>query len=368
MPRRALAGAALALGCGGESAVTRPVAPEPGVYSPENRLAFLAADAVGAPPSVVTIRPDGSNRFTVVAPDSVPGAGGLAWSPDRTRLAFTTLRYGAPASLPTYTVHVIGADGTGRAAIATGRARGLRLGGWAPDGRSVVYHVVSGSYSMESSLYAAALDGSGARRLAPALPSWAALAWPAWAPDGGRIAFQSGYEGSTRGFAYRVYAMTPDASAVTRLVDRDTRAYAWAPDGRRLAFSAPRPGDPLGDPRAELVVTAAAEGSVTVRLTDEAVGRAQPVWSPDGTRIAFASGTPGQADLYVINVDGSGLRRLTTAPGDDLGPAWSPDGTRIAFSSARGGRWDLFAVGVDGTGETNLTRTPNVDETEVGWR
>ena len=369
--RRAVTAVAFALGCGGDAPVAPPA---PGVYSPENRLAFLAVTAAGGPASVVTVRPDGSNRFVAAAEDTAAGATslravGLAWSPDGARLAFTTLRYGAPASVPAYGVEVVGADGTGRTALATGQAKGVNLGGWAPDGRSVVYQTVSGSFSTETALLTASLDGGGARRIAPPLlPSYAAPASPRWAPEGARIAFQSSHERETRGYAYRVYAMAPDGSAVARLVDQDTRGYGWAPDGARVAFSAARPGDPPGDARSDLLVTATAPGSTPVRVTDQAVGRVEPVWSPDGTRIAFASGLAGEADLYVINADGTGLRRLTAAAGDDVGPAWSPDGARIAFASARSGRWDIFVVGADGTGETNLTRTPDADETSAAWR
>lgn len=57
----------------------------------------------------------------------------------------------------------------------------------------------------------------------------------------------------------------------------------------------------------------------------------QPVWSPDGSRVAFASNRGGTYDLYVMDADGSNLERLTNEPGDELDPAWSPDGTRIVF-------------------------------------
>ncbi len=57
----------------------------------------------------------------------------------------------------------------------------------------------------------------------------------------------------------------------------------------------------------------------------------QPVWSPDGSRLAFASNRDGDYNLYVMNADGSSLERLTSEPGDELDPAWSPDGTKIAF-------------------------------------
>jgi TolB protein len=49
-----------------------------------------------------------------------------------------------------------------------------------------------------------------------------------------------------------------------------------------------------------------------------------PVFSPDGTKIAFASSRSGNGDIYVINVDGSGLRRVTTTNAIDLAPTWQP--------------------------------------------
>jgi Tol biopolymer transport system component len=82
--------------------------------------------------------------------------------------------------------------------------------------------------------------------------------------------------------------------------------------------------------------------------------------SPDGTQIAFtiawypAGSSTLDGDIYVANIDGSGLRRLTTAEEMDEQPAWSPDGTRIAFRSKRSGDWDIWAMGANGTGQVNL--------------
>ena len=72
------------------------------------------------------------------------------------------------------------------------------------------------------------------------------------------------------------------------------------------------------------------------RLVTDAVPAFQPTWSPDRTRIAFTSPDPDErevGDLYVVNVDGSGLRRLAERVPAYRWPAWSPDGTRIAYGS-----------------------------------
>lgn len=71
-----------------------------------------------------------------------------------------------------------------------------------------------------------------------------------------------------------------------------------------------------------------------------------PVWSPDGTQIAFISDQYDQQDIYVVNIDGSNLRQLTTNTSQDSNPSWSPDGTRIVFASNRDGLYEIYIVDV----------------------
>ena len=77
--------------------------------------------------------------------------------------------------------------------------------------------------------------------------------------------------------------------------------------------------------------------------------------SPDGTKIAFTSNRDGNPEIYIMNVDGSGLRRLTNHPAIDTTPTWSPTGTQIAFTSDRGGTPSIYIVGVDGLGLRRIT-------------
>ncbi len=83
------------------------------------------------------------------------------------------------------------------------------------------------------------------------------------------------------------------------------------------------------------------DGTGLKQITDIPEGACEPRWSPDGIRIVFISpcirhfnSYPG-ANLYIINVDGSGLIPLPNAPGGDYDPSWSPDGNQIAFTSLR---------------------------------
>ena len=82
--------------------------------------------------------------------------------------------------------------------------------------------------------------------------------------------------------------------------------------------------------------------------------------SPDGQRLAFTlawypeGSTTLDGDIYVVNLDGSGLTRLTSAEDMDDQAAWSPDGMRIAFRSKRSGNWDIWVMAANGTGQVNL--------------
>ena len=77
----------------------------------------------------------------------------------------------------------------------------------------------------------------------------------------------------------------------------------------------------------------------------------EPSWSPDGKRIAFQSTRDSHYEIYVINVDGTGLQRLTTSTGyanDE--PTWSPDGRRIASVSGRPGKpVGAYTMAADGS-------------------
>ncbi len=87
-------------------------------------------------------------------------------------------------------------------------------------------------------------------------------------------------------------------------------------------------------------------------------------------QIAFTRATSFEpdfeADIYTINVHGSGERRVTDSPGLDGFPSWSSDGKHIAFTTDRDGNWELYAMDSDGTHPRRLTNTPE-DEAGPAW-
>jgi TolB protein len=85
-----------------------------------------------------------------------------------------------------------------------------------------------------------------------------------------------------------------------------------------------------------------------------------PDFSPDGKRIVFTSNRDQQAEIYVMNANGTGQKRLTRRPGNDWAPDFSRDGARIAFTQLPGTIWVMSA---DGSGLRRLTNGQDPD-----WR
>jgi TolB protein len=106
------------------------------------------------------------------------------------------------------------------------------------------------------------------------------------------------------------------------------------------------------------------DGSGLVNLTHSLARDSYPTWSPEGTRIVFSSNRSGGRDLWIMDSLGAGLRRLTrnrtNGPVDNT-PTLSPDGRRVAFARRIRGNQDVYVMNLDGTSLRRLTRFPGID-------
>ncbi|CAN5442462.1 hypothetical protein BH18ACI2_BH18ACI2_07710 [soil metagenome] len=130
----------------------------------------------------------------------------------------------------------------------------------------------------------------------------------------------------------------------------------YSPDGTRIVFASDRDGN------FEIYVMNA-DGSAPRRLTHNSAEDLTPVWSPDSTKIAFTSKRDGNDEIYVMNADGSDQTNISRHPAADSRPAWSPDGTRLAFVSNReaDGSYDIYVTAANGGEPTRLTDDPHFD-------
>ncbi len=87
-----------------------------------------------------------------------------------------------------------------------------------------------------------------------------------------------------------------------------------------------------------------ADGLAVTQLTSDPSSDLQPVFSPDGSRVAFASNRAGNWDIWVVDRNGGAPVQITSGQEDEIHPSWSPDGTQLVYCSlpATGGQWELW--------------------------
>ncbi len=183
--------------------------------------------------------------------------------------------------------------------------------------------------------------------------------FPAWSPDGWKIAF--GRLGGVKG-RITIYVVNADGTGLTALTDGTGNDHepSWSPDGSKIVFASERDGS-AG------IFVMNADGTGLQQLTSSGYAYS-PQWLPDGSGILYMCDQAGNYDACVMNPDGTGIVNLTNHPADDWiqGRACSPDGSKIAFTSDRDGRWDIWVMNPDGSNPVNITNSLAVEDA-WGW-
>ncbi|MEI2608676.1 MAG: DPP IV N-terminal domain-containing protein [Candidatus Promineifilaceae bacterium] len=182
--------------------------------------------------------------------------------------------------------------------------------------------------------------------------------WPL--PDplalGGSIVFTRRSNGNSD-----IYALTIGQPGLIRLTNdpAEDRDPVWSPDGRMVAFASNRGRN------WDIYIINLQEGEL-LRLTNDTAFDGGPAWSPDSQFLVFESYRSGNLDLFIVKADGSDLPiRLTEHPAPDYSPHWGPDGRHIAFTSWRSGNKDIYIMSLDAVSDNraaNITNTPDKQE------
>ena len=227
---------------------------------------------------------------------------------------------------------------------------------WSPNGRRLAFH---SQRSGATEVWTMGANGRARRQVTSSgFSGQLGDAVPSYSPNGRRIAFSCG------GFICTMRADGSDRRTITTppagFVDD---VPVWDPRSRRIAFVRRPAGGAFGDPGQCFSVLAGGGGQV--RLTT--AGCSNPDFSPDGSQIVFSSSRTGLEFLWTMRRDGSAERRVAGTRGL-ADPVFSPNGRRIAAVGLVGGDFEIFTVLRRGGGRFNVSTNPGRGDTRPTWQ
>ena len=168
---------------------------------------------------------------------------------------------------------------------------------------------------------------------------------PRWGSDNLSVLFSSQEPGTGRWLFYEGFS---DGKS-DPIIQGDGRTADLSPDGKWIAYQGTdREGNNPG------IYLVAYGGGDPIRLTTHESDRF-PIFSPNGSRLAYMSTQGGNWDIYTVSVDGGKPKQVTRSPGNDGLPSWSPDASQLAFVSDAGGDWAIYTTSLSGGNLNKVT-------------
>lgn len=226
------------------------------------------------------------------------------WSPDNTKIAFTTYREGNP-DIDVFSLET-------NSLLSFQHYSGLNTTpAWSPDGEKIAFCSSMNGYP---DIYVGDAHGRNLQRLTYAVHSGNNS--PVWNPKtGAQIAFVSDRSGIAQ-----LYVMDADGSNVQRLINEGgwVDAPSWSPDGQFIAFMWKRKGEG-GNFDLYLLEVATRRW---IQLTQDQRQNENPSWAPDSKHLVFSSNRSGTYQLYTMLANGKNVKRITEK-GENTNPNWS---------------------------------------------
>lgn len=280
-----------------------------------------------------------------------------SWSADGAQLAYLA-RFNRTASIGHHLIvtslnrhgadHIIGDVGV------------ASLPSWSPDGR--LAYITANNTGNSLTLHIVDATGrvdSLSHQIAAARIPYGRVVW---SPDGSQLLALTAIAPSPDVQLHLIDPLTGQLRPLSELIPR-FGYMNWSPDGRSVSIL---------NERQQVIAIDTANGNQQA-LTPDGLRVGASDWSADGTQLAFAATDGEDIEIYVMDVATGETRQLTHNTTFDYNPMWSPDGRRIAYISldmARASRdmpTDIYVMDADGDNPRRLTTSPRPNHSPV-WR
>jgi Tol biopolymer transport system component/serine/threonine protein kinase len=268
-------------------------------------------------PQLYLVNADGTDLTQITIMEK--GACQPSWSPDGSQLVFISPCLGRADFQETIynesSLYIINADGTGLKQLTPNPGSDFEPA-WSPDGTRIAFTSVRGGFRQIYSLDIETLEVTLLTNTTDSIES----SQPSWSPDGSKIAYMVKRVG-----AYQVWSMNANGQEGVQLAHngQDLWDYlpSWSPDGRTVFFNQRR----LGAFRPWLMQLDYEDPSQEPRRLNYVTPIEDISFSPDGYWLVFEGmDTEGNREIFFMTVAGSGRTRLTNDPKIDFDPAWRP--------------------------------------------
>jgi Tol biopolymer transport system component len=305
-----------------------------------------------------------------------------ALSPDGSRIAYVHVTADTCEHClvpPKYEINLMNADGTEPRTL--GSVESPVTLAWSPDGRTVVYggalpldqlgpnwsdpDTLGKIYSAPHSLYSIDPDSDApAHVLAEGTAS--PFAEPTWSPDGKWLAYRCRNPQTGNSADLHICLLKiSDRSESKLFIDGPVR-YSWSPNSAEIVYSVFATGGKKGREELYNVFVVRTDGSSPRLLTTSNDGH-PPQWSPDGQKLIFCEREKNKSLIDTIHADGTGKLRLTDPKLKASNPLWSRDGSLIAFNAPIHDQLQAYLMNADGSQVRALTHNRKLSCENIRW-